>query len=95
MHKMLGAGYLSPTGSSQADKVANIYDLAGNISEMTTEVVYNDIMKSEYVVNRSGTMSYSTRNDFTKVPAVRSSPYYGGRDYNHAYMGFRVALIVR
>lgn len=95
MHKIIGAAYRKPTGSSQADKVANIYDLASNISEMTTEVVYDDIMKSEYVVNRSGTMSYSTVNEFTKVPAVRSSPYYGGRDYVHANMGFRVGLIVR
>lgn len=95
MHKIIGAAYSAKTGSTLADKVANIYDLAGNIDEMTTEVVYNNTMGSEYLVSRSGTLSYSTNSSYSKTPAVRGTPNYGGRDYVQANMGFRVALIVR
>ena len=78
--------------------MANIYDLAGNVSEMTTEVSYSAIFNAEYPVLRSGTQSYhigSASVNVRTTPSVRGCPNYGGKNYVNSEVGFRVALFVR
>ena len=75
------SGDLIKTGANEAFKVKNIYDIAGNVLEMTMESKY-----TIYRAYRGGDFS----NDGFKNPASRRDGQY--TDILSNKVGFRIAL---
>ena len=78
-----GNGILVTTGTSEKNKVVNIYDIAGNVNEWILE---NNSNASSACVYRGG--NYSTTG------TVCSAAYRGNvnTDYNDMLVGFRISL---
>ena len=77
-----GGGSLKTTGSSETWKAKNIYDVAGNVREWTTEVY------GTYRVRRGGRYNDSSSNN---PAAYRSN---GAPSYSNVLMGFRSVLYI-
>ena len=84
--------YEIATGSAEKTKVLNIYDMAGNMSEWTTEVGNHDagINEKQYAVHRGGAISgYGSSNPIS----LRAGD--GWATYENYAFGFRVVLYVK
>ena len=80
------------TGTSDRNKVQNIYDLAGNMWEWTTETRKNDISDSQSYEN--GVLRGGSFINYGYIHAVNYR--YGGTQIGGYYMhvGFRVVLYI-
>lgn len=79
------------TGSNEQYKIQNIYDLAGNMWEWTTETMYSENKDQNIAVLRGGSFS-NGGNDYNV--AIR----YGGNsasNYCNFHIGFRVVLYIK
>jgi hypothetical protein len=81
---IIGFGSLQVSGFNENWEVNNIYDLAGNIVDLTNEK-YNITS----IIGRGG----NAYNSGSSVPASYRSSY--ATNFIHAHMGFRVALYIK
>ena len=88
---------LISTGASDATKKKNIYDVAGNLWEWTTEssyvASYAKYSKTDFNVNTHVLRGGSFYNAYGSYPAC-----FRGHDYaafTHTILGFRVALYIK
>ncbi len=78
-----GNGILVTTGTSEKNKVMNIYDVAGNVGEWTLEKKSSTDGSCAY---RGGNFGYAGSDD----PAAER--YYDSTDFSVDIIGFRVSL---
>ena len=78
-----GNGILVTTGTSEKNKVMNIYDVAGNVIEWTLE---KTSITDFPCAGRGGSCPYTGSSD---PAAYRDCDTTG---YSHSYIGFRVSL---
>ena len=88
--------YEIATGSAEYTKVNNIYDMAGNMWEWTTEVGDHSVTNSDstkttgnYAVLRGGGFFYNGGSN----PVSNRHGYYGTGGYGFS-IGFRVVLYI-
>ena len=81
--------YEIATGSTDDTKVLNIYDMAGNVQEWTTEYGYhdNESYGVTYAVNRGG--------DYRNCLPISWCDGYGWNGYSADNLGFRVVLYIK
>ena len=88
---------LLSTGASDAAKRKNVYDVAGNLWEWTTEasylVSYANYSKTNFDVNTHMLRGGSFYNDYGSYPACFRGSSYAAR--TNTYCGFRVALYIK
>ena len=83
---------INPTGGTSKDIVCQICDLAGNVSEWTTEIYKNDKNKNKREENEKNIISKVIRGGSATLSRTAASRRGYAENLMDAYWGFRLVL---